>query len=173
MANLSARASALLVGILLTFPIAAAPVGANTSSDLDIDYTIETGSNGVEYKLVTGVGGKPLVDQRGTPSPVRVELRGPEPQPPIRGTSCTTAGGSLRPSPVRITYGAWPFVNRTCYEKVGSTRVGVSGVDSLYGGYWTGSVYYETATACVARPFSSRQTLTFENEDLCMLSIEY
>ncbi|GAA2406283.1 hypothetical protein GCM10010404_75600 [Nonomuraea africana] len=50
---------------------------------------------------------------------------------------------------------------------------GISGADELYGGYWNGSVSYETATACVARPFSDRQTIYFSNDTLCVVSIEY
>lgn len=109
------------------------------------------------------VDGKPLVGQGGKPAPVRVRQ--------AQETRCTTNAGSFRPGPVRLTYGNSTFPKHKCFERRGTINPGISGVDSLYGGDWSGAVYYETSTQCVALPFKPRQTVNIDNAKICILDI--
>jgi hypothetical protein len=121
-------------------------------------------------KVITQINGKPLVDEQGNPAPVRTATG---PSPLISSTSCTTSGGSFRTDVVRINYGTSPFTNNKCFQYAGTTTLGLGGVNHLYPGKWHGSVYYETRTACVARPFSPGPRLNFSKDTICVLSIEY
>ncbi|RGA06343.1 hypothetical protein DI270_003595 [Microbispora triticiradicis] len=105
-------------------------------SDYDEEYTIETGPDGVQYKVKTKIDHKPLIDLQGNPKPLRVPLI----QLAISTTSCTTSGGSFLPGPVRVKYGTWVFPNYRCYTGVGTTQPHITGVDEIYGGYWYGTI---------------------------------
>lgn len=167
MTKLLTKIAAVLAGALVAVSLAAVPVSADTP---DVEYHIVTGPNEVKYKVITAVNGKPLVDQQGDPAPARVPLV----QTMINETGCLTKGGSnYRNDVVRVNHGTWPFDRNTCYKYTGTATVGIGGVDKLYAGIWNGSVYYTTSTQCVARPFSNGDVLDFDNDDLCILSIEF
>lgn len=116
-----------------------------------------------QVMTIDHVEGKPLVGQDGEPAPVRVRQ--------AQEARCTTDAGSFRPGPVRLTYGNARFPRHKCFERRGTINPGVSGVDALYGGDWSGSVYYETSTQCVALPFKPRQTVSIDNAKICILDI--
>ncbi len=134
--------------------------GSAHAHTINGDMSARVGSSN---SVITHIEGKPLVDASGEASPVRIRQ--------AQETTCTTSGGSFRPGPVRLTYGNAVFPKHKCFERRGTINPGISGVDALYAGDWSGAIYYETATQCVAMPFKPRQTHDFDSVKICILDI--